>query len=336
MKNHFFLTDPDVFIYTCLPDIPEWQLLSKPLTPKEFLNQPFCSAEMLSLGVRIVNPKTSRIRNRSGKIFIEMSAPRDIGHNLAVSCNLQGVQVTESDACMNGYARVKRNTGEDVYVEQVDDDDDDELNPSFTTEFPPMLERYVYQTTKSHHYFFDIILPVPGIYRFDVHGDLLDNVDDFADMPVMCRFKLISENAPFPGQLDPLPIAPSLGWGPTPYLSKLGMKTISHKGGYIYVTPENEVSIKFQTLEEYVFKVELHHNLVAADDLEQHVQHTTENGELCVRLSVPADGQYALLVFAHRDDDAFEEYENVCNYIVICSSGASSETEVGIASFVCN
>ncbi|XP_033750820.1 hillarin-like [Pecten maximus] len=323
VKNHFFLTEPDEFIFTCLPDIPEWQLLSKPLTATEFLNQPFCSPEMLSNGIRIVNPKTGRIRTKSGKAFIEISAPREIGQNLAVSFVLRGLRAIEAESCVNGFAKVKSNSDRDIY----DDDDELDVSPSFTTEFPPLLERYVYQTTKNNHVFFDIVLPVPGIYQFDVHGDLLDNVDDFADMPVMCQFRLISGNAPFPGQLDPLPIAPSLGWGPTPYLLKLGMKTISHKGGHIYINPEDVITIKFETLDDYQFKVELHHDLVTRDHLEDHVSHDVENGVLSITLSVPAEGQYALLVYAKSEDGSLEDYENVCNYLVLCSRQASTETE---------
>ncbi|XP_060066575.1 lim and transglutaminase domain protein ltd-1-like [Ylistrum balloti] len=323
VKNHFFLTEPDEFIFTCLPDLPEWQLLPKSLTATEFLNQPFCSPEMLSNGIRIVNPKTGRIRSKSGKVLIEISSPRQIGQNLAVSFFLRGLRVIEAESCDEGFAGVKSNNDHD------DCNDDDELgvSPSLATQFPPLLERYVYQTTKNNHVFFDIVLPVPGIYQFDVHGDLLDNVDDFADMPVMCQFKLISGNAPFPGQLDPLPLAPSLGWGPTPYLSKLGMKTVSHKGGHIYVIPEDVVTVKFETMDDYHFKVELHHDLVTRDHLEDHVSHQTENGILYVSLSVPEEGQYALLVFAKRDEGSLEDYENVCNYLVICSRQASTETE---------
>ncbi|XP_069137206.1 hillarin-like [Argopecten irradians] len=323
VKNHFFLTEPDEFIFTCLPDIPEWQLLHTPLTAHEFLNQPFCSPEMLSNGIRIVNPKTGRIRKKTGKVFIEISAPRQVGQNLAVSFVLRGLRVIEADSCVNGFAGVKNNTEKDIY----DDDEELEVSPSFPTEFPPLLERYVYQTTKNNHVFFDIVLPVPGIYQFDVLGDLLDNVDDFADMPVMCQFKLISGNVPFPGQLDPLPIAPSLGWGPTPYLSKLGMKTLSHRGGHIYINPEDVITIKFETLDDYQFKVELHHDIVTQDHLEDHVSHYAENGILSVTLSVPAEGQYALLVYAKREDGSLEDYENVCNYLVLCSNQASTETE---------
>ncbi|XP_021348424.1 hillarin-like [Mizuhopecten yessoensis] len=325
VKNHFFLTEPDEFIFTCLPDIPEWQLLPKPLTAAEFLNQPFCSPEMLSNGIRIVNPKTGRIRSKSGKIFIEISSPRTIGQNLAVSFVLKGLKVTEVESCVDGFAGVKSNSGRDIY--NRDEELEEEVGPSFTTEFPPLLDRYVYQTTKNNHVFFDIVLPVPGIYQFDVRGDLLDNVDDFADMPVMCQFKLISGNAPFPGQLDPLPIAPSLGWGPTPYLSKLGMKTISHKGGHIYMTPEDVSTIKFQTLDDYSFKVELHHDLVTRDHLEDHVNHDVVDGVLSVNVSAPEEGQYALLVYAKKEDGSYEDYENVCNYLVLCSRQASTETE---------
>ena len=59
LTDHFFLTDPAEFIFTHFPhsnssDYNRWQLLSSPISLKEFNRQPHVSSEFFTLGCSLV------------------------------------------------------------------------------------------------------------------------------------------------------------------------------------------------------------------------------------------------------------------------------------------
>lgn len=62
-KNYgagYFLTPPEVFVGTHMPDDPKWQLLAEPLSSGDFLRQPHLQPEFAALDLALVNPRRAR------------------------------------------------------------------------------------------------------------------------------------------------------------------------------------------------------------------------------------------------------------------------------------
>lgn len=63
----YFLTPPEVFVATHMPDDPKWQLLAEPLSPGDFLRQPHLQPEFAALDLELVNPRRARHSVRAGE-----------------------------------------------------------------------------------------------------------------------------------------------------------------------------------------------------------------------------------------------------------------------------
>ena len=197
------MTDPENLILTCYPDKPQWQLMGKKLKMRDFINLPYCTPNMLSRGLKLIEPKFGTLKTKTGKAIVNIAAPRHIAKQLITSYTLTGIEVIDKTVPLRTS----------TFVDSTLSDTNASYSQLSARTFPPMLDRYVFSGLKNSHFVFDIVLPIAGVYHFDVQGDLVDNVNEASieGLPLLCQLKIICTEAEFPGELDPLPAAPIIG-----------------------------------------------------------------------------------------------------------------------------
>ncbi|WKX92891.1 hypothetical protein Q1695_010709 [Nippostrongylus brasiliensis] len=89
--DHYFLTDPEEFIYEFLPHDPNWQLLSRPLTLKEFERIPFVRSLFFKYSLSFVdnNLESTLYTDKTGATSVAIRLPDKSGDTLIFHYNLK-------------------------------------------------------------------------------------------------------------------------------------------------------------------------------------------------------------------------------------------------------
>jgi transglutaminase-like putative cysteine protease len=75
LESTYLFTPPELFVRDHLPEKRSWQLLEKPLSPGEFVRQPFITPHASALGVTLLDPVRSLV-TVEGDIEITIDNPR--------------------------------------------------------------------------------------------------------------------------------------------------------------------------------------------------------------------------------------------------------------------
>lgn len=218
-------------------------------------------------------------------------------------------------------SRVDNNVNNKIKVRRWSDISQSQVKIT-TTEFPKHLERYVYLFYSATRYIFEVDLPIGGEYQFDILGDFIDYnqpVKNVRKLPLLCRFKLVKEGVP--NSIPPTcPIIPEIGWGPNPYMARYGLKPQSHQDGRVIISSTDEFTIQFELFGNNLFhdlklQTRLRSNDHKPEALEKRTRQVILGDALYVRASLPAEGSYALKMFAKRKGE--NGFKNICNYMII-------------------
>jgi hypothetical protein len=77
-NGYFFFTPPEKFIYTHFPENPEWQLLDRPVSKKEFERMAFVRPGFFLYGLELDSHRESDIR-AADTLTVTLRAPRETG-----------------------------------------------------------------------------------------------------------------------------------------------------------------------------------------------------------------------------------------------------------------
>lgn len=66
-ESSYFMTPPEVFATTHMPEDPKWQLLATPLSQGDFIRQPHLKPSFAALGLRLLEPQRAQISARVGE-----------------------------------------------------------------------------------------------------------------------------------------------------------------------------------------------------------------------------------------------------------------------------
>lgn len=66
MDEFWFLTDPDIFVYYCLADRPEWQLIKSPWNMYKFTNVPHFQDRYFTSGLKLTSEHVAILRSQKG------------------------------------------------------------------------------------------------------------------------------------------------------------------------------------------------------------------------------------------------------------------------------
>jgi transglutaminase-like putative cysteine protease len=76
VRSTYLLTPPEFFVYDHLPDDPNWQLLSAPLSTGDFVREPMMDPDMGRYGIGLLDPTRAQV-SVDGEITITLHNPRN-------------------------------------------------------------------------------------------------------------------------------------------------------------------------------------------------------------------------------------------------------------------
>eukprot|EP00105_Crassostrea_gigas_P017907 XP_011435857.1 PREDICTED: uncharacterized protein LOC105334194 [Crassostrea gigas] len=325
-KLLYFLIDPEDLIQWCFPYEHEWQLLSKPLAKHDFFNQPNCKRKCFEMGVQILNPTLGKVRIDNGRFSVEVLIDKTHSQSsdTMLDFKLRGKKmqngINEFDHETSGTFNTGNETRSTMKPSNVTGNKsrhtDNTDNANGNSESPLDLKKYVFMHRADSRIVFDVHFPTPGTYVLDIEGKTFSTKGGHSSMSVICQFKFFCNRSIQEEDYVPLPIVPDIGFGPTPYCLRYGVRPVSHGYGHIVILPGEPVKIRFEYDGNYEFKTETISVLRVSQSKKKNFSTcTVMPNKLHVDVNVPDEGHYILMVHAKRDKE--EEFVNIINYIMI-------------------
>uniref|UniRef100_A0A1I8JJZ9 LIM zinc-binding domain-containing protein n=1 Tax=Macrostomum lignano TaxID=282301 RepID=A0A1I8JJZ9_9PLAT len=292
--EHYFLTDPDQFIYEFYPLDPRWQLLEKPISLAEFEELPFVRSAFFQYGMRFPSGTKAVLEtDTTGGAILELGL-RD--PSLPLVCHYQ-LRNAETGAAH--YKGTK-------------------------------LDRFVFFTVRSPgRLVFDVHVPNLDAYFLEIFAALVEpnNPATYGyQVRLKCVAKLKVVAPELQKRMTPLPQSSSSTgeWGPSKAMRHFLIQPMSHTAAGINFdgSLSRELSIDFQVpasilSENSAFSVLLHKNGITPQALSRYarIQMDERRSVLTVRFQPPESGAYALEIFLERKNS---QPTHVCKYLVRC------------------
>uniref|UniRef100_A0AC34QNY8 LIM zinc-binding domain-containing protein n=1 Tax=Panagrolaimus sp. JU765 TaxID=591449 RepID=A0AC34QNY8_9BILA len=267
--DHYFMTDPEEFIYEFFPHDPEWQLLPRPITLKQFEELPFVRSIFFRYGLRFTDPQLPSVirADRTGAATISISMTPEAVDNLIFHYNLKFYDSDESE--INGM----------------------------------QLKRFVMQSMLGDAIVFRVHAPSTRPLLLDIFANAVSPGHYLTGQPIkfksVCKFKIICENLNV--IMVPLPECASGEWGPQKSLRLFGLLPLTHEDAIINCGQYCE--IRFRMLKPLVdFVASLHKNRMDDRYLHKCCQTIIRNDEVIIKIEFPDEGQYGLDLYT-RDSN---------------------------------
>lgn len=261
--DHYFLTDPDEFIYEFFPLDSQWQLLTKsqrPITLNEFEQLPFVRSLFFKYGLYFPQPDIRSVlhTDSSGAITIKIGMPTHMIPNLIFHYNLKyfnsdqeqydGISlkrfVMQSvEACANPVLQVQSGS-----IQSCNNN-----NSSITTSGnnnncsnSPNGSAYDQQQQQqasilSNIVSFRVHVPENGAYILDIFANSTTPTQYITGEPMkfksVCKFKIVAKN--LRTCMIPLPDCASGEYGPMKATRLFGIIPLTHENGLISMLINN-------------------------------------------------------------------------------------------------
>ncbi|KAK3606245.1 hypothetical protein CHS0354_037922 [Potamilus streckersoni] len=173
------------------------------------------------------------------------------------------------------------------------------------------LDRYVLYKTESGTIGFEVRFVETGVYKLQVRGGTTkENIEELCEFRITCDEPMKN--------CRPLPINPSIGFGPNSSTKQGGLQAESHMQSVVNFRKEKGTMIIFKILKPVNVHTRLFHNEISSDELQQCInQQPLEEGKrIKIKVMVPKSGEYALEINTSEDNFASDDYSNVCNYLL--------------------
>ena len=277
LNDFFFLTDPEKFITKCFPDDSQWQLLRHHLTKHDFEALPFLQPAFYELKLKVRSHDCCIIHTDNGKQELSLAMPKDKAKIYKFRYKL--------------------------YVHR-----DWEAEGEYD---PILLERYLLYYHEGNIANFEIRFPVSGVYKLELHCS-----DPNKPLPSdwVCDYKIVC-NKPM-DVCNPLPIVPSIGWGPGLELTNAGLECLTHDNGVVSLDKEAVTFVRFALPKDgdVTVEAELMNNDKLHTELQDHVSCEQDGESATIQISPPSEGEYALRVFTVPKSTG--KRKNVCNFLM--------------------
>ena len=276
-NEFFFLTDPDQFVCTHLPDDPDWQLLQQPLFVQQFETFFYIRERFFELGLTMVNGSQRRcvLKTTDAEVTIKFGIPASLGSRAQFRYMLFRKKTAEEES---GKA-VKQTKG--CVIGQ--------LTASMVSYTCHMAE--------------------VGRYRFDVFGRDLDRHNE---LDLVCSYVIECDSTD--GRY--LPDDPEIGWGPGTELDDTGLVPDTYHEAIVY-TDEPELTIRFYkaTHKKLVFWQCLKHVFLDEATLMSRAVLRMCGDYVTIVVRLPQPGEYAYELFCDQHNSS-GLIPNVCNYLI--------------------
>ena len=277
-NEFFFLTDPDQFVCTHLPDDPDWQLLPQPLFAQQFETFFYIRERFFDLGLTMVNGSQRRcvLKTTDAEVTITFGIPASLGTRAQFRYMLFRQKTAEEESGGKAVTQTKGCVIGQLTASMV----------SYTCHMAEV-----------------------GRYRFDVFGRDLDR---HHELDLVCSYVIECDTTD--GRY--LPDDPEIGWGPGTELDEAGLVPNSHFEAIVY-TDEPELTIRFHkaTHKKLVFWQCLKHLFLDEATLMSRAILRMCGDYVTIVVRLPEPGEYAYELFCDQRNST-GLIPNVCNYLI--------------------
>ncbi|XP_014670774.1 PREDICTED: kyphoscoliosis peptidase-like [Priapulus caudatus] len=266
--DHYFLTDPDQFIYEFFPCQPEWQLLRHPLALQQFENLPFVRSLFFKYGLRFADERQSAVMvtDAIGAVTARVLMPRALVENLVFHYNLR-LEGSDADV-MDGVS----------------------------------MRRYVMQTIVGNSVVFKVHTALKGRYILDVFANLITAGHNYLTGKPM-RFKSVCKLGIACTHLErsmvPLPDCATGEWGPLKAYKLFGLIPRSHENAVINTGGDVRLSFVMRRPLRN-FQTALRQNGADEKVLSRYVKKVLTDETVTFDIRFPSDGQYGLDIYTRE------------------------------------
>uniref|UniRef100_A0A914ED62 LIM zinc-binding domain-containing protein n=1 Tax=Acrobeloides nanus TaxID=290746 RepID=A0A914ED62_9BILA len=262
--DHYFMTDPEEFIYEFFPQDAEWQLLPRPISLKQFETLPFVRSLFFRYGLRFTDSNMPAViqADKTGAATISISMTPEAMDNLIFHYNLRFYDGDETE--VNGMS----------------------------------LKRFVMQSMVDDSIVFRVHAPTTRPLLLDIFANAVSPGHYLTGQPIkfksVCKFKITCESLNV--IMVPLPECASGEWGPAKAYRLFGLIPLTHEDAIINCSQYCE--IRFRMLKPLVeFVASLHRNRTDDRHLQRCCITSIRDDEVIVKVEFPDEGQYGLDIY---------------------------------------
>lgn len=257
INEFFFLTDPEKFIVTHLPENDKWQLLPKPLSREEFALQPFIRERFYDMKLTLPSKQQScTIRAKNGQATYTLEADR-------------------ADPKIVFRWKLIRSA----------DGKGQQLNVTSS------YDRYVFYIKKPASVDFWVVFPEAGTYLLDLYGQV-GTGEHFAQVCSLCFLVDEASNA-----ADPLPDLPDCGWGLRSFAASDHELTPLFEDSPYLEAENGSLELRFKVPNHKLIGFSLRHNTIEDVVLRKHALVIRRDEVVSVQMRLPGKGSYALGIY---------------------------------------
>lgn len=210
INDEFFMPRPDVFIYRCFANEEQWHLIPREKTLKsldEFMALAYISPAFFKLGLTLLSQPFCVQPAIHGVVQIEILAPPHYSHRINMGFKLEYDASNQEADISETFKPSKQQC---LLIQKK------------------ILNRMVINYRSNDRFVFEVRLPLPGCYKFDILGGLGTDISN------LCRFKLISSD--FIGEWFINAVEPGIDcWGPGPNAEDVGLLLPSKPSGLLAI-----------------------------------------------------------------------------------------------------
>uniref|UniRef100_F1KWC6 Kyphoscoliosis peptidase n=2 Tax=Ascaris TaxID=6251 RepID=F1KWC6_ASCSU len=265
--DHYFMTDPEEFIYEFFPQESEWQLLPRPITLRQFESLPFVRSLFFRYGLSFTDPLLQAVvqADKSGAATVSINMCNEALDSLIFHYNLKFYDGDDSE--LNGYS----------------------------------LKRFVMQSVVGDAAVFRVHCPSTRSLLLDIFANAVSPGHYLTGQPIkfksVCKFKIVCE------QLNvimvPLPECASGEWGPAKAYRLFGLIPLTHEDAII--NSDRFLEIKFRMVKPLVeFVASLHKNRTDDRTLQRCCQASIRGDVVSIRIEFNEEGQYGLDIYTRE------------------------------------
>jgi len=298
-QDHYFLTDPDKFIFEFFPLKAEHQFLEHPITKDEFEQLPLLRSTFFHFGLGLARSEglvQATINcDDKGEANLYLNSQKDVSFHYTLT-NFK-----------TGSTSVKAPGGK----------------------FP--LGRFVMMSTREEETTFNLHVPQAGTFLLEVGAAPYPTAEQcLAKLPVyyinVCKFKIVSRKVA--RAMVPLPDCVPGEWGPNKAEKLFGLTRPSHPMPIIYAAPPSNIdlrqddrpltlNIEFEKTRPVLdFVTKLYKNGMKEDELRKMHRYRIKDNYVIFDIKVPQDGQYGLDIYTRERWE--DKMLHVCKYLINC------------------
>lgn len=287
----YFLTSPEVLVYSHLPDDERWQLLARPVTRQEFVSMAHLSGHFFRYGLRLASHRQCEVWAKNGEVTIKLGLPSGAKYKFAYRLWVS--------------TRDKRKMA--MYKDTA-------------------LKRYVFMYHANGLLQCKIQFPVHGKFKLEL--SCLDRATTPAEQhyTLVCAYIINVYQAK--KDVKPLPENNRDEWGPGCDLDDVGINPVSHTDGAAQMDDAGEIAMAFVARKDIEFLPTLHSNGRTKEQMHDYMCYGIENGRIAINAKAPEAGQYALNLYARQRGAADDSgsMPNVCSYLLFAPKPAADPT----------